>query len=176
MEQPPAPPCERPSPAGYTRPRPTHGHTLQPLTPPVPAPAGRRRIFVHYGGIRRYHDFTALPRPYAEEPRTLEMHPFSGERVMASWASVDTLAIFAARGGRKNACWGASPNPASSAQAPYPAPRRKRRGLLIPLRLLSPRNPLCWACAGAPVWDKVSQRSGCGTGPNGPVPYRRARR
>ena len=34
MEQPPAPPCERPSPAGYTRPRSTHGHTMQPLTPP----------------------------------------------------------------------------------------------------------------------------------------------
>lgn len=78
MEQPPVPPCERPSPAGYTRPRPTHGHTLQPLTPPVPAPAGRRRIFVHYGGIRRYHDFTALPRPYTKEPRTLEMHLFPG--------------------------------------------------------------------------------------------------
>ena len=31
---------------------------------------------------------------------------------MASWASVDTLAIFASRGGCKNACWGASPNPA----------------------------------------------------------------
>ena len=31
---------------------------------------------------------------------------------MASRASVATLAIFAAREGRKNACWGASPNPA----------------------------------------------------------------
>ena len=31
---------------------------------------------------------------------------------MASRASVATLAIFAARGGCKNACWGASPNPA----------------------------------------------------------------
>ena len=31
---------------------------------------------------------------------------------MASRASVATLAIFASRGGCKNACWGASPNPA----------------------------------------------------------------
>lgn len=31
---------------------------------------------------------------------------------MASRASVATLAIFVARKGRKNACWGASPNPA----------------------------------------------------------------
>ena len=57
---------------------------------------------------------------------------------MASRASVATLAIFAAREGRKNTCWGASPNPA--------------------------------------LWDKMSQRVGCGTGPNGPVPYRRVRR
>ena len=31
---------------------------------------------------------------------------------MASRASVATLAIFASRGGCKNACWGGSPNPA----------------------------------------------------------------
>lgn len=73
----------------------------------------------------------------------------------------------------QNACWGTSPNPASSAQAPYPAPRRKRRSLLIPLRLISPHNPLRWACARAPVWDKVSHRLNCGTDPAGPAPYRR---
>lgn len=37
---------------------------------------------------------------------------FGGSALTASRASVPTLAIFAARGGRKNACWGASPNPA----------------------------------------------------------------
>lgn len=37
---------------------------------------------------------------------------FWGSALTASRASVATLAIFAARGGRKNACWGASPNPA----------------------------------------------------------------
>ena len=37
---------------------------------------------------------------------------FGGSALTASRASVATLAIFAARGGRKNACWGASPNPA----------------------------------------------------------------
>ena len=114
---PPAPPGERPSPAGYTRPRSTHGHTLQPLTPPVPAPAGRRRIFVHYGGIRRYHDFTALTRPYAEEPRTLEMHPFPGERVMASKASVDTLAIFARPKAPRKCLLGSLPKPGTLGQS-----------------------------------------------------------
>ena len=34
-----------------------------------------------------------------------------GSALTASRASVATLAIFAARGGRENACWGASPNP-----------------------------------------------------------------
>ena len=34
----------------------------------------------------------------------------------ASRASVATLAIFAPLRGRKNACWGASPNPATSGQ------------------------------------------------------------
>ena len=37
---------------------------------------------------------------------------FWGSALTASRASVATLAIFAAREGRKNACWGASPNPA----------------------------------------------------------------
>ena len=37
---------------------------------------------------------------------------FPGNALTASRASVATLAIFAPRGGRKNACWGASPNPA----------------------------------------------------------------
>ena len=29
-------------------------------------------------------------------------------------------------------------------------PHRKREGSFAPLLLLSPRNPLCWACAGTP--------------------------
>ena len=37
---------------------------------------------------------------------------FPGYALTASRASVATLAIFASRGGCKNACWGASPNPA----------------------------------------------------------------
>ena len=37
---------------------------------------------------------------------------------------------------------------ASSSQASYPSPRRTRQVSLIPLRLLSPRNPLRWAFAG----------------------------
>ena len=37
---------------------------------------------------------------------------FGGSALTASRASVATLAIFAAREGRKNACWGASPTPA----------------------------------------------------------------
>ena len=37
---------------------------------------------------------------------------FGGSALTASRASVATLAIFAARGGCKNACWGAAPNPA----------------------------------------------------------------
>ena len=40
------------------------------------------------------------------------LHYFGGSALTASRASVATLAIFAAREGRKNACWGASPNPA----------------------------------------------------------------
>lgn len=35
---------------------------------------------------------------------------FWGSVLTASRASVATLAIFASRGGHKNACWGASPN------------------------------------------------------------------
>ena len=37
---------------------------------------------------------------------------FPGDALTASRASVATLAIFASREGCKNACWGASPNPA----------------------------------------------------------------
>lgn len=37
---------------------------------------------------------------------------FGGGALTASRASEATLAIFAARGVRKNACWGATPNPA----------------------------------------------------------------
>ena len=40
------------------------------------------------------------------------LHYFGGSALTASRASVATLAIFAARWGGKNACWGASPNPA----------------------------------------------------------------
>ena len=170
---PPAPPCERPSPAGYTRPRPTHGHTLQPLTPPVPAPAGRRRIFVHYGGIRRYHDFTALTRPYAEEPRTLEMHPFSGERVMASKASVDTLAIFARPKAPRKCLLGSLPKPRRRRKLHIPRPAVNGRAYSFRCASSPHANPVC---AGTPLWDKVSHRSVCGTAPIGSVPYRRARR
>ena len=38
----------------------------------------------------------------------------------------------------------------SSAQAPYPSPRRKRQGSLISLCLLSPCDPLRWARMGPP--------------------------
>ena len=116
-------------------------------------------------------DTMILPRCRAPIQRNLvpwKCTCFRGERVMASWASVDTLATFAARGGRKNACWGASPNPASSAQAPYPAPRRKRQGLLIPLRLLSPRKP---CLRGGPGMGQNVPKAGCGTGLIEPVPY-----
>ena len=41
----------------------------------------------------------------------------------------------------------------SSVQAPYLSPRRKRQGSLTPLNLLSPRDPLHWARAGAPLMD-----------------------
>lgn len=47
----------------------------------------------------------------------------------------------------------------SSAQAPYPSPRRKRQGSLTPLSLLSPRNPLRWACAGARLWTGTTKTS-----------------
>ena len=40
------------------------------------------------------------------------LRSIGGNALTASRASVATLAIFAAREGRKNACWGASPNPA----------------------------------------------------------------
>ena len=48
--------------------------------------------------------------------------------------------------------------PASSAQAPYPSPRRKRQGSLIPLRLLSTSNPLRWAS----MWFLFPVRIGFG--------------
>ena len=35
--------------------------------------------------------------------------------------------------------------PSSSLQTPYPALRRKRQSLVIPLQLLSEHDPLCWA-------------------------------
>ena len=44
--------------------------------------------------------------------KVLISHPFRATHETASRASVDTLAIFTPRWGRKNACWGASPNPA----------------------------------------------------------------
>ena len=40
------------------------------------------------------------------------LRSIGGNALTASRASVATLAIFAAREGRKNACWGASPTPA----------------------------------------------------------------
>ena len=71
--------------------------------------------------------------------------PFWEERVMASWACVDTHTYsgkqckcghtchFCRPAAMQNACWGASPNPA--------------------------------------LWDKMSQRISCGTAPIGLVPY-----
>ena len=56
-----------------------------------------------------------------------------------------------AAAGNPSVTAGAVPPPFSSAQAQYRAPHRKRRGLLTPLRLLSPRDPLRWARAGAPM-------------------------
>ena len=38
----------------------------------------------------------------------------------------------------------------SSSQAPYPSPCRKRQGSLIPLLLLSPRDPLALGSRGDP--------------------------
>ena len=42
----------------------------------------------------------------------------------------------------------------SSSQAPYPSPCRIRQGSLISLLLLSPRDPLRWARAGAPFQSR----------------------
>ena len=44
---------------------------------------------------------------------------------------------------------GYSPICPASSQAPYRSPRRKRQVSFAPLLLLSPRNPLRWACAGS---------------------------
>ena len=82
---------------------------------------------------------------------------FSGDALTASRASVATLAIFASRGGCKNACWGASPNPT------------RRRGLRILrfaasgkayslCRTSSPHATRCAGLARGPqAWDKLSQ-------------------
>lgn len=42
-------------------------------------------------------------------------------------------------------CFGALPRTSSSTQVSYRSPRRQQLGSLITLRLLSKRNPLCWA-------------------------------
>ena len=42
-------------------------------------------------------------------------------------------------------CFGALPRTPSSTQVSYRSPRRQRQGSLATLRLLSKRNPLCWA-------------------------------
>lgn len=57
-----------------------------------------------------------------------EIIPFRGSALTASRASVSTLAIFAARRGRKNACWGVSPNPAMP-RSPGGANRERRMRL-----------------------------------------------
>ena len=50
---------------------------------------------------------------------------------------------------------------ASSSQTPYPSPRRQRQGLLSPVLLLSPRDPLRWARAGAPsFWRNWAIKNG----------------
>ncbi len=50
----------------------------------------------------------------------------------------------------------------ASSQAPYPSPRRKRQGSLIPLLLLSPSNPLRWASMGPPREPSEAGHAGGG--------------
>ena len=50
----------------------------------------------------------------------------------------------------------------SSAQAPYPSPRRRRQGSFIPLCLLSPPQSLCWIAVGPP--SKPSAAGSMGKG------------
>ncbi len=50
----------------------------------------------------------------------------------------------------------------ASSQAPYPSPRRKRQGSLIPLLLLSPSNPLRWASMGPPREPSEAGHAGRG--------------
>ena len=50
----------------------------------------------------------------------------------------------------------------SSAHAMYPSPCRRRQGSLTPLSLLSPRDPLRWARAGAlSLWMGTMRISAC---------------
>ncbi len=59
-----------------------------------------------------------------------------------------------------SACWGVPQSPSSS-QAPYPSLPAKAESSLIPLLLLSPCNPLRWACTGPPFAPPAQLRDFC---------------
>ncbi len=86
-------------------------------------------------------------------------YPFSGERVMASKASVDTLAIFARPQAPRKCLLGSLPKPRRRRKLHIPRPAVNGRAYSFRCASSPHANPVC---AGTPLWDKVSHRSVCG--------------